>query len=121
MFDIKFYKDEQNREPVKEFIDELRKKHDKGSRVRVGKIEYYIQLLSIYGTQIGKPFVDHIRGDIWELRPFRDRVFFFCCDGNKYILLHHFVKKTNKTPPREIDQAEKNMKSFIERRKYEKK
>jgi phage-related protein len=30
-------------------------------------------------------------------------------------LLHHFVKKTNKTPPREIEQAKRNKKDFLER------
>jgi len=34
---------------------------------------------------------------------------------NRFILLHHFVKKTQKTPPREIDQAKRNLADFIER------
>ena len=34
---------------------------------------------------------------------------------NKFILLHHFVKKTKKTPPKEIAQAKRNMKDFMER------
>jgi phage-related protein len=30
-------------------------------------------------------------------------------DGNKYILLHHFTKKTQKSPPQEIKQAKRNL------------
>jgi len=39
---------------------------------------------------------------------------FFYWKNNKFILLHHFAKKTNKTPPREIKQAEKNMIGYRE-------
>ncbi|MCL1996371.1 MAG: type II toxin-antitoxin system RelE/ParE family toxin [Defluviitaleaceae bacterium] len=31
------------------------------------------------------------------------------------MLLHHFVKKTKKTPSKEIEQAERNKQDFIER------
>jgi len=45
----------------------------------------------------------------------QDRFFFFCFKGDKFVLLHHFVKKTQKTPAREIEQAKRNLKDFIER------
>ena len=32
-----------------------------------------------------------------------------------YILLHHFTKKTNKTPPHEIKQAKHNLADYLER------
>jgi len=35
--------------------------------------------------------------------------------GKFYILLHHFTKKTNKTPPQEIKQAKRNLADYIER------
>ena len=81
----------------------------------MGKIDYYLQVLREYGTRAGEPFVKHIDDDIWELRPLSDRIFFFCWQGNVFIMLHHFVKKTKKTPPQEIEQAKRNMKDFIER------
>jgi phage-related protein len=34
---------------------------------------------------------------------------------NKFVLLHHFVKKTQKTPPREIEKARAELKDFLER------
>jgi len=36
-------------------------------------------------------------------------------DGNEFILLHHFIKKTQKTPKAEIEQAKRNMRDFLER------
>ncbi|MCL1882600.1 MAG: type II toxin-antitoxin system RelE/ParE family toxin [Defluviitaleaceae bacterium] len=54
-------------------------------------------------------------GDIWELRPLSHRVLFFYWKDNKFVLFHHFIKKTNKTPPREIEQAKRNMADHKER------
>jgi len=49
------------------------------------------------------------------LRPLAHRIFFFYWKDNKFILLHHFVKKTNKTPLKEIKQAQRKMEDFKER------
>jgi phage-related protein len=65
--------------------------------------------------RIGEPHVKHIDGDLWELRPLSYRILFFHWRGNKIILLHHFIKKTKKTPAKEIDQAMRNRKDFLER------
>ncbi|MDR2048033.1 MAG: type II toxin-antitoxin system RelE/ParE family toxin [Treponema sp.] len=35
--------------------------------------------------------------------------------GNKFLLLHQFVKKTRKTPKQEIEQAKRNLADFITR------
>jgi phage-related protein len=43
-----------------------------------------------------------------------DRILFAYWKDDKFILLHHFVKKTQKTPPREIEQAKRNWKDFLE-------
>ena len=52
---------------------------------------------------------------MYELRPTRERIFFFYWKDNTFVLLHHFVKKTQKTPLREIEQAERRMKDYLER------
>ena len=115
VFKIRIYKDPQGNQPIKEYLTKLADKSDKDSRIKLEKIDYYLQALREYGTRAGDPFVKHIDGDIWELRPLRDRFFFFCWHGDSFILLHHFVKKTPKTPPKEIEQAKHNQKDFIER------
>jgi len=33
-------------------------------------------MLKNRGTMIGEPFIKHLEGEIWELRPLRDRILF---------------------------------------------
>ena len=116
MFDIVYYEDERGIKPVKEYIQELNGKTDKNTRVKFNKIVEYIRRLSLYGTTIGYPTIDKIEGaDLWELRPLKDRIFFAYWKDNTFILLHYFEKKTQKTPKREIEQAERNLKDWKER------
>ena len=115
MYKIKIYKDANGNQPIKEYLTELSTKSDKDSRIKLNKIDYYLQALREHGTRVGDPFVKHIDKEIWELRPLRDRFFFFSWQDDKIILLHHYVKKTRKTPLKEIWQAKSNLKDFIER------
>lgn len=117
MYEINFYQDKNGKEPVKEYLLDLSKKKDKDSRIKLTKIRDYIQILRCNGTRAGVPFVKHIEGDIWELRPLSNRIFFFGWNGKTFILLHCFTKKTQKTPKKEIEQAKRNMADFIERSK----
>lgn len=120
MYQIYFYKDKNGKEPVSEYIAELAKKKDKDSRIKLNKIRDYIKVLSEYGTQAGEPYIKHLDGEIWELRPLRDRIFFIGWANGNYVLLHHFVKKTQKTPIREIEKAKREFADLIERGvKYE--
>jgi phage-related protein len=117
MYEVEFYRDKNDKSEIVEYLDELKEKGEKSKNERVNheKILAYILALKQYGTRIGKPIVKHIDGDIWELRPLANRIFFFYWKDNNFVLLHHFIKKTKKTPPREIKQAQTNMKDFIER------
>ena len=105
MHEIYFYKDENGVEPVYEYLKDLQSRMDKDSRIKAGKINDYITMLSIEGTFAGMPFIKHIEDDIWELRPLKDRIFFVAWYEGSYVLLHHFRKETRKTPPREIEKA----------------
>ena len=86
-------------------------------------IKAYFDYLKEFGFAINKKFkpnaIKHLRNKIYELRPSATRVFFFHFFKNKIILLHAYEKKTNKTDEKEIDQAEKEMKDFLRRNKYE--
>lgn len=64
---------------------------------------------------MGEPYIKHIEENIWELRPLRDRIFFTYFDNNTFILLNIFMKQTNKTPRREIDEAKRKLQDFINR------
>lgn len=119
MFEVEFYEDKKGYQPVKEVLLALRdnSKNNKNSRIQYQKILTHIKALETYGTRIGEPQVKHLDGNLWELRPLSHRIIFFYWKDNKFILLHHFVKKTQKTPQREIEQATKNLKDFLERNK----
>ncbi len=117
MYSVRFYKDKDGKEPLKEYLKELGTKTDKNSRINFNKIRDYIKTLSEYGTRAGEPYIKHLNGDIWELRPLRNRILFFGYDGQQFILLSHFIKKTQKTPKREIEKAKSLMSDYIERSK----
>lgn len=115
MHDIYFYKDKNGKEPVFEYMAELAKKKDKDSRIKLNKINDYIEMLNRYGTQAGEPYIKHLDGEIWELRPIRDRILFVGWVNGGFVLLHHFMKKTQKTPAREIEKAKRELADLIER------
>ena len=115
MYEIYFYEDKNGNSPVFDYIQSLTKKSDKNSRINHNKINDYIEVLSEHGKAAGEPYIKHIDGDIWEIRPLRGRIFFASWTEKGFILLHHFVKKTRKTPQREIDQAKRNLKDMQER------
>lgn len=117
MFEVIFYRDQNGKSEVVDYLDELGKNAntDKKDRINRQKILAYLQVLSQYGTRMGQPYVKHIEDDIWELRPLRNRIFFFYWKDNKFVILHCFTKKTQKTPAKEIERAKRNRKDFLKR------
>jgi phage-related protein len=115
MFEVIFYKDKNGKEPVYEYLQDLAHRKGKDSRVKLNKMQDYIEALKVYGTTAGEPYMKHLEGEIWELRPIRDRILFAAWMEDTFLLLHHFVKKTQKTPKGEIEQAKRNLADFISR------
>ena len=115
MYKIYFYKEKNGKEPVAEYIAGLAEKKDKDSRIKLNKTRDYIKVLSEHGTRAGEPFIKHLDGEIWELRPLRDRILFVGWVNESYVLLHQFTKKTQKTPLREIERAKRELADLIER------
>jgi phage-related protein len=117
MYNIIFYEDKKGKSEVKEFIQNLNKKAktDKNYNMQFNKIVAYFDLLEELGTRVGKPVTKHLDGEIWELRPNSNRILYAYYKDNTFIMLHQFVKKTQKTPPREIEKAIRNLKDYKER------
>ncbi len=65
-----------------------------------------------------EPDVKHLTGKLWEMRlTGRDgiaRSFYVTASGQRVVVLRTFVKKTQKTPPREIEIALARMKEVKE-------
>jgi phage-related protein len=118
LYNVINYKDRSGHDEIAEYIDNLLHKSttNKDARIHHKKIIEYIKQLQQYGVTAGEPFVKHIKNtELWELRPTTDRIFFMYWKDNTFVLLSYFVKKTQKTPRREIQRAERNLKDFIER------
>lgn len=115
MHKIFFYRDWNGKEPVLDYLRELSEKTDKDSRIKLNKIQDYVKALSNYGLQLREPYIKHLDGEIWELRPLRDRILFVAWCNGSFVLLHSFMKKTQKTPAREIEKARRELADLIER------
>ena len=116
MYEIKYYKNTSGESEITDYIRKLQNKKDKNSRIKYNKISSYIRMLSEKGLKLGEPYIKHLEDDIWELRPLRDRILFAYLKDNKFVLLHIFMKTTQKTPQREIEQAKRNLKDLLNRK-----
>ena len=115
MYEIEFYEDSKGNKPVREYIRGLAAKKDKDSRIKLNKINDYIEALAEHGATLGEPYMKKLDGEIWELRPLSDRILFAAWTGRSFLLISHFVKKTQKTPPVEIEKAKRLLEGFKKR------
>lgn len=111
-WDIEYYVSENGKSSVKDFIDAL-------SPESKAKYIFIADLLEEFGIEVHEPYVKPITGKkkMYEIR-IKDkanihRVLYFAFTGKRLVLLHGFTKKTQKTPPRELEIAEKRMNDFI--------
>lgn len=118
MYDIIFYEDEHKNSPVYKLIESLEQesKTNKDAKIQLKQITLQLDVLEALGTRCSSKYVKHIQDEIWELRPGNNRILLFGWKNNKIVLLHHFRKKTNKTPPKEIEQAKREIKDWINRK-----
>jgi len=81
-----------------------------------GKIAAYIALLRDHNGCLDEPYSRYIQSGIRELRiefaHNRHRIFYITAEGKKIILLYAFLKKTPKTPKREIIKALNNFEDY---------
>lgn len=115
MYKIVIYVDRKGKSSLLDYMSELEQEGSKDSRIKLNKIREYVKALAMNGTHLPASYCKHLEGDIWELRPGRNRVMFAAWLEGEFVLLHLFMKKTQKTPKREIEQAKKNLADFKER------
>jgi phage-related protein len=101
--------DEAGTNPVGKFIESLDAKTQ-------GRLAWSVEQLRVRNVLAREPLVRHIEGKIWELRDGSEtniyRVFYFAAVGRRFVLLHAFQKKTQKTPRREIATAQRRLEDF---------
>ena len=102
-----FYRTAAGSEPVREWLRGL----TKAERQIIGEDVAYVQ----YKWPIGKPRVDHLRGPVWEVRStIGNRIarVLFAVEKSEMVLLHGFVKKTQKVDATDIELALKRFKEW---------
>ena len=109
-WNVDFYKTKNGNCPVKKYLLSLSAK----SR---SKILEAMEYLETFGIDLKEPFVKHLGDKLFELRA-KDhegiyRVLYFAATGRRFIMLHGFTKKTQKTPRKEIEIALKRKKEFL--------
>jgi phage-related protein len=111
---ILFYKTEDGKCPVEDFLDSLPGKV-------VQKIAWVLEILEKQGMLPTTYFKKLVNSEIWECRIQKGsniyRIFCFFDKGSIIILTHGFIKKTQKTPIDEIKRAEEYRSDYLKRRR----
>lgn len=114
-FEIVFYKKEDGREPVKEFLLST----DIKMRAKMLRT---IQLLQVNGNDLREPESKHLEDGIFELRANVgsdiSRVLYFFVIGQRIILTNGFIKKKQKTPKAEIERAKRYREDYLRREEH---
>jgi phage-related protein len=99
---VVFFRTEAGNEPVREWLRDLSKDEKK----TIGEDIKTVQ----FSWPIGKPLVDNLGEQIWEVRSrLKDRIArtLFTVHNQEIVLLHGFIKKDRKTPLDDMRLAKK--------------
>ena len=112
MFEIIFYEKSSADKPVEDFLDSLEPKMR-------AKLVGILQILQEKGNSLREPYTKHLDDGIFEVRAKVgnniSRTLFFFMVGKKIILTNGFIKKSQKTPPQEIEIAKERRADYLER------
>lgn len=101
-FDVVFYEAPNGTQPARAFLDSL----DDKMRAKMLRT---ILLLQLNGNDLREPYSKPLNDGIFELRAKVgsdiSRVLYFFFVGRRIVLTNGFIKKTQKTPPQEIEKA----------------
>ena len=101
---VAFYQTEAGNEPVRVWLKSLKKEDRKsiGEDIKTAQ----------FGWPLGMPLIRKIERDLWEVRSNVSngiaRVF-FTVEDHTMILLHGFIKKSQKTPQADLNTAKRRL------------
>jgi phage-related protein len=105
-----FYESLSGNAPVREWLLSL----DKGDRRTIGEDIATVE----FGWPVGMPVCRPLGQQLWEVRSSlagnRIARVFFSISSDRMVLLHGFVKKTQKTPPADLALARKRLREIEE-------
>ena len=101
---VAFFRLDSGREPVRVWLKEMSQEH----RKTIGEDIKTLQ----FGWPVGMPLSRKMSENLWELRSDLPsgiaRIFFTKCEEH-IVLLHGFVKKSKKTPQKELALAKRRL------------
>lgn len=101
---VVFFKTEMGNEPVREWLKSL----PRDDRKTIGEDVKTVQ----FGWPIGMPVVRKIDKDLWEVRSrLQNRIarILFTVDDGVMVLLHGFIKKSQKAPQKDLALAKSRL------------
>lgn len=106
---VLYYLSPRGENPVRDFVDAL-EAPDRS------KTERLFQSIQTYGLQAVLPHIKKLTGTpLWEIRILGKtgvRIFYVTLENDTALMLHGFVKKTQKTPSKEILLAVKRLDNY---------
>lgn len=104
---VVFYRSEAGSEPVRDWLKNLPRddKRQIGEDIKTARLAW----------PLGMPLIRKIDKDLWEVRTrLTDGIarVFFTVDGEYMILLHGFIKKSQKTPQNELKTASSRLGTY---------
>ena len=104
---VLFYRTTGGAEPVREWLKALPIDERKiiGNDLKTAQ----------FGWPLGMPLIRKLEADLWEVRsrlPHRIARVIFTVEDSKMVLLHGFIKKSQKTPVEDLQLARQRMKAL---------
>lgn len=101
---VYFFKTARGNQPVREWLKSLPREEKKiiGDDLKTAQ----------YGWPLGMPLIRKLDADLWEVRsrlPNRTARVIFTVVNDKMILLHGFIKKSQKTPASDLKLAKQRL------------
>lgn len=109
MYEVEFYRRESGECPYEEYLSSL------SLKLRAKTLRS-LQLLREFGRELREPNTKPLGDGLFELRTVEGgntgRSLFFFFDGQRIVVTHGFVKKTRRTPLREIERARQYKRAY---------
>lgn len=113
MHEIDFFKSTTGDTPMESYLEDL------SPKMRAKTLRS-LQLLREFGPDLREPNTKPLEDGIFELRTIQGseagRSLFFFYEGQTIVITHGFLKKTQKTPRKEIKRAKKYRTEYYQQR-----
>lgn len=90
-------------------IERILSSFSQSERARIDRV---VDLFTDKGFLLSEIYLKKLSNNVWELRPGRVRLLFGVID-NKAIVVNAFLKKTQKTPLKEVKLAESRLTEYL--------